>query len=222
MSTENHAADAAWLERVARHRLHAFEPHCKAQALQPRADRFLFLRHGETQGNHLKIYQHVDIELNDAGLAQAAEAAAILKGCGAKRIFASTMRRAWHTAEIAGRALNLAPIEEPGLRERWFGDLVGTTSEHMDWSNDPSNGETLQGFVQRTCLAVSKILESSEPTLMVGHGGILYVLAYSLNVRLREDMARNATPLVFERSDGAWTATPYGEVVVARGGNIGW
>ena len=222
MSADDQTPEAAWLTRVAKHRLHAFEPHCKAQDLQPRADRFLFLRHGETQGNHLKIYQHVDIELNEAGLAQAAEAAAILKDCGAKRIFASTMRRAWHTAEIAGRALDIAPIEEPGLRERWFGDLVGTSSEHMDWSNDPSNGETLQGFVQRTCLAVSKILESSEPTLMVGHGGILYVLAYSLNVRLREDMARNATPLVFERSDGAWTATPYGEVVVARGGNIGW
>jgi probable phosphoglycerate mutase len=222
MSNDIHAAEAAWLERVARHRLHAFEPHCRAQDLRPRADRFLFLRHGETQGNHLKIYQHVDIELNEAGLAQAAEAAAILKSSGIKRIYASTMRRAWHTAEIAGLALDLAPIEEHGLRERWFGDLVGTSSEHMDWSNDPPNGETLQEFVQRTCHAVSKILDSSEPTLLVGHGGILYVLAYSLGVKLREDMARNATPLVFERDGKTWTATPYGEAVVARGGNIGW
>jgi broad specificity phosphatase PhoE len=215
-------AEAAWLARVARHRLDAFGPHCLQVGLKPRAQRFLFLRHGETQGNHLKIFQPAEIELNDTGLAQAAEAAAALKGCGAKRILASTMRRAWNTAEIVGRALELKPIEEPGLRERWFGDLVGTTSEHMDWSHDPPNGEPLKEFCRRTCVAVSKALESTEPTLLIGHGGILYVLAYSLGVTLREEMTRNATPLLFERSDTAWKATPYGDAVMTRGGNIGW
>src|SRR5262245_15065236 len=127
-------AEAAWLARVARHRLDAFEPHCLEQGLKPGAQRFLFLRHGETQGNHLKIFQHAEIELNEAGLAQAAEAAAILAGCGAKRILASTMHRAWTTAQIVGKKLELTPIEEPGLRERWFGDLVGTSSAEMDWS----------------------------------------------------------------------------------------
>ncbi len=221
-SSDAAGAEAAWLARVARHRLDAFGPHCVKQGLKPRAQRFLFLRHGETQGNHLRIFQHAEIELNDTGLAQAAEAAAILKGCGAKRIFASTMTRAWQTAEIVGRALDLKPIPEPGLRERWFGDLVGTTSEHMDWSYDPPNGDPLAEFCRRTCKAVSKALESTEPTLLVGHGGILYVLAHSLGVKLREEMTKNATPLVFELSGEAWHAKPYSEVAVTRGGNIGW
>jgi broad specificity phosphatase PhoE len=215
-------AEAAWLARVARHRLDAFGPHCLQQGLRPKANRFLFLRHGETQGNHLKIFQHAEIELNETGLAQAAEAAAILSGSGTKRIFASNMRRAWQTAEIVGRALQLTPIPEPGLRERWFGDLVGTSSEHTDWSYDPPNGDPLHEFCRRTCVAVSKALESEEPTLLVGHGGILYVLAYSLGVKLREEMTKNATPLMFERSGETWSATSYGEAVMTRGGNIGW
>lgn len=215
-------AEAAWLARVARHRLDAFGPHCQQPGLKPKAQRFLFLRHGETQGNHLKIFQHAEIELNEAGLAQAAEAAAILKGCGATRIVASTMTRAWRTAEIVGQALDLKPIPEPGLRERWFGDLVGTINEHMDWSYDPPNGDPLQEFCRRTCVAAGKALESTEPTLLVGHGGILYVLAHSLGVKLREEMTRNATPLVFECRGGDWNATPYGEAVMVRSGNIGW
>ena len=221
-SSDAAGAEAAWLARVARHRLDAFGPHCVKLGLKPRAQRFLFLRHGETQGNHLKIFQHAEIELNDAGLAQAAEAAAILKDCGARRIIASTMTRAWQTAEIVGRTLELKPIPEPGLRERWFGDLVGTTNEHMDWSYDPPNGDPLEEFCRRTCEAVSKALESTEPTVLVGHGGILYVLAHSLGVKLREEMTRNATPLVFECSGEAWHARPYSEVALARSGNIGW
>jgi len=215
-------AEAAWLARVARHRLDAFGPHCVKLGLKPKAQRFLFLRHGETQGNHLKIFQHAEIELNESGLAQAAEAAAILKDAGVRRIVASNMTRAWQTAEIVGRTIGLAPIPEPGLRERWFGDLVGTTNEHMDWSYDPPNGDPLEEFCRRTCEAVSKALESPEPTLLVGHGGILYVLAHSLRVKLREEMTRNATPLMFEYSGEAWHATPYGETMVARSGNIGW
>ena len=216
------AAEAAWLARVARHRIDSIAQHCLAPLPEARADRFIFLRHGETRGNHLRIFQHAEIELNESGLAQAAEAAGLLADSGVRRILSSTMQRAWQTAVIAGKAMNLQPTEEPGLRERWFGDLVGTSSAEMDWSYDPPNGDRLIDFVGRTRQALAASLASTEPTLLVAHGGSLYVIAYSLGVTLREDMASNATPLLFERSNGRWSASHYGHIKLQRGVNIGW
>jgi probable phosphoglycerate mutase len=207
---------------VARHRIDSIAQHCLAPLPEARADRFIFLRHGETRGNHLRIFQHAEIELNESGLAQAAEAAGLLADSGVRRILSSTMQRAWQTAVIAGKAMNLQPTEEPGLRERWFGDLVGTSSAEMDWSYDPPNGDRLIDFVERTRQALAASLASTEPTLLVAHGGSLYVIAYSLGVTLREDMASNATPLLFERINGRWAASHYGHIKLQRGGNIGW
>ncbi len=213
---------AAWQARVARHRIDSIAQHCLPPMPDARAERFIFLRHGETRGNHLRIFQHAEIELNETGLAQAAEAAALLAGSGVRCILSSTMHRAWQTAVIAGESLKLSPTEEPGLRERWFGDLVGTSSAELDWSYDPPNGDRLIDFVTTTRQALANSLASTDPTLLVAHGGSLYVIAYSLGVTLREDMASNATPLVFERSDGRWSARHYAEVKLQRGGNIGW
>ncbi|MEJ0069477.1 MAG: histidine phosphatase family protein [Pseudomonadota bacterium] len=53
------------------------------------------------------------------------------------RIMASDMDRAWTTASIVGAALGVPVTKEILLRERWFGDLVGTSSANLDWSHDP-------------------------------------------------------------------------------------
>ena len=53
-------------------------------------------------------------------------------------------------AEVIARPHKLTPLPEDGLRERWFGDLVGTPSHDHDWREDPPNGETLHAFVTRT------------------------------------------------------------------------
>ena len=216
------AADAAWAERVARHRIDAIAAHCRARPINPRASRFAFLRHGETQGNHLRIFQHAEIELNQSGMEQAAQAAALLATSGVSRVIASDMTRAWQTASIVAKPLGVAPIAEPRLRERWFGDLVGKSSADLDWSFDPPNGDRLVDFAARTRAGLESALDTDEPTLLIAHGGTLYVLAYSLGVTLEEKMANNATPLLFERRHTAWTVTQLGEVALARGGNIGW
>lgn len=216
------AAEAAWRARIAHHRIDSIARHCLPPLSETRAQRFIFLRHGETRGNHQRIFQHAEIELNDTGLAQATQAASLLAGAGVRRILASTMQRAWQTAEIAGTILGVRPTQEPRLRERWFGDLVGTSSADLDWSFDPPNGERLADFAARTRDALTACLSSSDPTLLVAHGGTLYVIAYSLGVSLRQDMASNATPLVFERRQGRWSARHYAEVALQRGGNIGW
>jgi probable phosphoglycerate mutase len=175
-----------------------------APRLEPRARAFLFLRHGATAGNVDRIYQHPDIELNAMGLAQARDAAALLRGRPIERIQASTMARAWRTAEIVGEAVGRPPTPEPRLRERYFGDLIGTPSTNLNWAYDPPNGERLHDFVLRTREGLLAALDSDASTLVVAHGGTLYVLAFSLGINLGMDHLHNANPLAFRQEDGRW------------------
>lgn len=190
--------------------------------ISPECESFYFIRHGETDGNARRIFQHAEIPLNARGLAQAEAAAAALANAKLEQIFASTMTRAWVTAETIGRPHSLQPIPEVGLRERWFGDLVGTPSHDHDWRDDPPNGETLAQFVTRTQAGIVRSLLSAGKTrtALVGHGGILYVLAPSLGLDITTELLANATPLLFERCGGsAWQVTRIADVG-ARGDNV--
>lgn len=170
-------------------------------------ERFVFVRHGETDGNRQKIFQFAEQPLNAAGIAQAEAACAALVGHPIGAIRASTMQRAWHTAEIIGRPHGIAPEPFDDLRERWFGDLVGTPSRRHDWRDAPPNGETLAWFVTRTQRGLAKALAGQDDAAIVAHGGTLYVLAPSLGLDLDDDLYANATPLLFERMGSRWHAT---------------
>lgn len=182
--------------------------------LSPACEAFYFIRHGETDGNAQKIFQRADQPLNAAGLAQAEAASAALAGAGLQRIVASTMARAWVTAETIARPHGLQPLPEDGLRERWFGDLVGTPSHDHDWRDDPPNGETLAQFVSRTQAGITRGLADAQSarTALVGHGGILYVLAPSLGIEITTPMLANATPLLFEKAGSGWRVTRVADV----------
>ena len=181
----------------------------RASPIAPRCDSFHFVRHGETDGNAKKIFQPADIPLNARGLEQAEAASRALAGAKIERIVASTMQRAWTTAEAIARPHSLKPVPEDGLRERWFGDLVGTPSHNHDWRDAPPNGETLAIFVSRTQSGITRALVGAETTrtTLVGHGGILYVLAPSLGVEIDTAMLANATPMRFDRHGSGWRVT---------------
>lgn len=188
--------------------------------LKLKAKRFWFLRHGETEGNATRIIQHAEISLNARGFSQAEAAGAVLENEPFTRIYGSTMTRAWQTAETVARICGKTPIPEPRLRERWFGDLVGTSSLKLNWNEDPRNGESNADFVTRVGDAAEALLADDEPTLLVAHGGNLYVLAFALNVEMKTAYIANATPLCFEFDEAArrWTIKPLAEP--AMGGPI--
>jgi broad specificity phosphatase PhoE len=191
-------AAQVWQSRLVKHGLDAVQLLAGARLLRPRARRFLFLRHGETEGNAKRIYQTPEIPLNQRGEEQARLAAEYLRGHSVDRILASDMRRAWQTAETAAAMVGAPVIAEPRLRERWFGDLIGTSSLNLDWRNEPPNGESLRDFVARTQAGLINALDTDESRLLVAHGGSLYVLVYSLGAELLEQHIANATPLLFE------------------------
>jgi len=171
-------------------------------------DHFLFLRHGRTAGNLNRIFQHPDLPLCAEGFCDADTAAGILREVPFDHIYASDMVRAWLTA---GRVASLTgkPVAvRQALRERYFGDLIGTPSAGMDWRINPPNGETMLDFVARTLRGVGELLVPGSTPLLVSHGGVLRVLCGALDVNLSVELTANALPLAFERRFGRWCITP--------------
>ena len=87
--------------------------------------RLFLIRHGETEGNALRIVQRPDIPLSPRGVAQAERLARRLAAEGIARIVASDYARALTTAEHVRQATAAPLTIEPLLRERNFGDLRG-------------------------------------------------------------------------------------------------
>ena len=197
----DHEAGAAELIRLSR-----------AQPLVVAARSFVFVRHGETDGNRQRIYQVAEQPLNAIGLAQARTAAAALRTHPARRLVASTMARAWRTAEIIAEPHDLVPARSDDLRERWFGTLAGTPITTIDWAFDPPEGDRLVDFVARTRAGFVAALTDADGTVVVAHGGNLRVLSNGLGLELSPALGANASPLLFERAGARWTVTPIGTV----------
>lgn len=180
----------------------------------PRLTRFIFLRHGETEGNRKGIYQFPETPLNAAGEAQAAEAAAILSLASISRVAASPMMRAWRTATVVTDGRDITPEPDGGLQERLYLGLFGTPVGTIDWGSNPAACETVETFVHRSGHALSRWLSLEDDPegdlLLVAHGGILLVLAALTGVDLHTELRRNATPIVFTRASSGWEAAAAG------------
>ena len=100
--------------------------------------RIIFVRHGQSVGNHYGLIQgHLDFNLSDEGRKQAAlTAGEIKKIIGKVRplIFSSDLSRAWETAVIIAEELELnLPIPDHRLRERNMGILQNTHWTTVNW-----------------------------------------------------------------------------------------
>lgn len=185
----------------------------------PACDRFVFLRHGQTARNALRIFQGPDEPLDATGEAQALRAAEILGREKFASIVCSDMRRAHQTAQTAAARHGIAPVTSAGLRERNFGELVGTSSRELDWTCNPAGGESLETFVTRTRAGLIEAWSHPATTLIVAHGGIFYVLAGLLKVPVTTAYYGNALPLFFKRDGTGWRITPL-DTAVAGESNI--
>lgn len=181
--------------------------------------RFYFLRHGQTARNALRIFQSIDEPLNETGLAQAEQAAALLAeelaGNEGVHIVCSDAPRALTTARTVARLLAREERLHAGLRERHFGALIGSSSANIDWDCAPEGGETLDQFVARSLAALAEAMAHPAPVVVVAHGGTLHVLACALGVVLDAALLANATPLRFDRAGAGWTVTRLGTAAVA-------
>lgn len=147
-------------------------------------NRLFLIRHGETEGNALRILQHPDIPLSPRGITQAERLARRLAREGIARIVSSDYARAMTTAEHVQRATGAPLAIEPLLRERNFGDLRGRRYAELAFDPfaleyAPPNGETWSAFHERVDRAWARVQELMASTT----GGSLAVVTHGLVCR---------------------------------------
>lgn len=161
------------------------------------------LRHGETKYNAdgNRYCGRTDIELTEKGLGQANLVNSQLQGMVFDAVYASPLKRALYTAEIASGTKTVQTDER--LIEVDFGGWEGKTKEEFisenavlwnDWMKDPATakaggtGESAAEVVQRVDDFYQEMLRKhpSGNILVVGHNGInrLY-LAHKLGMPLK-------------------------------------
>jgi 2,3-bisphosphoglycerate-dependent phosphoglycerate mutase len=149
--------------------------------------RLFLIRHGETEGNALRVVQHPHIPLSPHGIAQAERLARRLACEGIAQIVSSDYARAMMTAEHLQRATGVPLAIEPLLRERNFGDLRGTPYAELGFDMfaleyAPPNGETWPMFHERVDRAWERVQELAASTTrgslaVVTHGLVCRSLA---------------------------------------------
>ncbi|MCC7426907.1 MAG: histidine phosphatase family protein [Alphaproteobacteria bacterium] len=187
--------------------LDALETLAATHRFEPGLDTFLFLRHGRTLGNIRRVFQHPDDPLAPEGHGDAASAADLLAAESFSHIVASDMSRAWQTAGRVAARTGRPVHAAPALRERHFGDWIGTPSHELDWRASPPGGETLAGFIERSVRGLREALATGQAPLLVAHGGTLHVLCGVLGARLDAALAGNAVPLRVRRAGQGWAVT---------------
>lgn len=162
----------------------------------------ILVRHGETIWNKEGRVQGIsDIELSAVGRKQAQSLAINLKDCAISAIHSSPLKRAYHTADIINKYLNLNIETHRELMELDQGDFEGFTFPELmarerdflrTWKTDPAsvkmpNGESLIELQQRAWRAMEKIIDRSENALIVSHNFTIAVLLCRLqNISLTE------------------------------------
>lgn len=166
----------------------------KASMMETDWTRLYIVRHGETQWNAEGRWQGwLDSSLTPKGQQQARHAAALLKDVHPQALYCSDAGRARQTAAIIGEAVGLTPIPEAALRERFYGDYEGLTSNEIDerfpgtryeagrdrrdtWR--PIAGETLVEVSARVIAGLRLLAEQhpGETIIAVTHAGVLRVL----------------------------------------------
>jgi broad specificity phosphatase PhoE len=155
---------------------------------RPAAGPILLARHGETAWNALgRLQGHTDIELNDAGRAQARALAASLAPGEVASVWTSDLSRARETGAIVAAALGLPePRVDPELRERSFGVFEGLTRDQIaaqypdawqawrERTAAPPGGEPSDAAVARLMRALTRRVHDDDgPVLVISHGGIM-------------------------------------------------
>lgn len=150
-------------------------------------NRLYIVRHGETVWNTLKKTQGMlDSALTQKGIKQANKLANRLLDEEIDYIYASDLSRAYDTAKIIAKKLNLEVKTDKNLREMNYGDWQGLTKEELEkkypekltiWRSKPhtitiDGAESLIQVQERTLEVVNRLkkIHKNKNVLLVSHG----------------------------------------------------
>ena len=144
--------------------------HASALPFAPKRERFIFVRHGETEGNRNRVYQFPHTPLNETGEGQAALAAKALATTRIGKLVASPMARAWRTASLIAAEHKMHPEADGALSERFYVSLWDKPIEgEFNWDWDPDGCEPLATFVQRAAQSIDAHPRRRQPRRRDGH-----------------------------------------------------
>lgn len=148
------------------------------------------VRHGENRANITKelSYKLVDYPLNKKGRVQADLTGEYFIGKGVKRIFSSPLKRAYETAKIIGKKIDVIPEVCEELRELNVGELEldGASDEMwricnsviMGWREGRKEvsfpgGENYFILINRMKKILNRVVsEEYAKVIIVAHGGL--------------------------------------------------
>ncbi len=149
----------------------------------PCEQKFLFMRHGETEHNASGIIQGShNSPLNKKGYQQAQGTAKRLKDSGISKIISSDLGRAQETAEIVARELGLDIEYWSELREADAGEITGQKTDgrpFLERMIEAKTGETLDELVIRSEIVITKLKELQNcngTVLVIGHNTFTSIL----------------------------------------------
>ena len=149
-----------------------------------------FIRHGETDYNKKRLFQgHLDIPLNETGLAQAQQALENSKSIRFDIIYTSPLLRAKKTAEIINQYHQAKLIADDRLKEIYMGRLQGICAQTLSEKEQELSfstpeyfdGESLAEFYSRVTSFFKEIEHSNKNILIVAHHGIYTAIHKYLN-----------------------------------------
>ncbi|PQV64470.1 alpha-ribazole phosphatase/probable phosphoglycerate mutase [Abditibacterium utsteinense] len=157
------------------------------------------VRHGEVAGNSGEVRTFAgarDLELTPRGILQAEAVAHRFKGEKIDAVYASTLQRAWKTADGIAAPHFLQTTRDAGFSEVNYGEWEGLSeaeilADHADlwksrvadpWQVAPPGGESYQMLWARLERAWDEVLErhKGQTIVIVGHNGSIRVLLCQL------------------------------------------
>jgi probable phosphoglycerate mutase/uncharacterized phosphatase len=177
---------------------------------------FCGLRHGATDWNRQGLFQgRTDNPLNEDGLKQAHEAAALLRRGGISRIVASPLVRAAKTAEIIAEAIAVPLTIDEGIIEFDFGSFEGLPVRDLMIKHGvnsatglvsilPADGENWDAMAERSLRCVAGWLDRypGDHLLFVCHDAVMQGMANALTGSYFKNS--HGTPFHYVREDAQW------------------
>ncbi|HEX7055924.1 MAG TPA: histidine phosphatase family protein [Bacilli bacterium] len=177
------------------------------------------IRHGETDWNAEKRIQgQKDIALNENGIRQAKALAEYLRQDPWDAIVASDLTRAMTTAETIAAACGISRVySDRRLRERYYGDIEGTTLAEREkvwgehWRDFDHRIESDEAVRARGIVAIRDYTErlTVGRILFVSHGSLIRQVLADLLPEQEIGVIHNTSLTVLERSDGRWACKTF-------------
>ncbi len=178
------------------------------------------LRHGQTDWNiDFRLQGVTDIPLNETGIAQARDAAAVIDPADWDLILTSPLSRARDTAQIVAEVNGLGDaLVETLLLERSFGEAEGLG--HEEWkakyadTNVVPGGESLSELETRANQLLDKLAieHAGKRVLAVSHGALIRKLLRIVSAgEFPRDGERlgNASMSIFVHDGTGWSIERY-------------